>query len=183
MFRCSQIQDVQMFKCQTDVQMSRKKTLGFGVWSDMICLLMTGIRNFGRYLPYLLLSTQHKHTSACFFLLEAPHVRPAFKYLPIERNTSAEEWPKLWRQFGTGRGGIPHICHFFTQARFLENKIYTEECVNYDKRISRQNSVNRDLSLCDITQRVSNYYTIKCQFFTFNLEKITQTKCALTLSV
>ena len=35
------------------------------------------------------------------------------------------------------------IC--FTQARFLENKIYTEERVNYDKRILRQNSVNRDL--------------------------------------
>ena len=34
---------------------------------------------------------------------------------------------------------------FFTQTRFLENKIYTEERVNYDKRISRQNSVNRDL--------------------------------------
>ena len=34
---------------------------------------------------------------------------------------------------------------FFTQARFLENKIYTEERVNYDKWILRQNSVNRDL--------------------------------------
>ena len=22
---------------------------------------------------------------------------------------------------------IPHICHFFTQAKFLENKIYTEK--------------------------------------------------------
>ena len=33
----------------------------------------------------------------------------------------------------------------FTQARFLENKIYTEERVNYDKWILRQNSVNRDL--------------------------------------
>ena len=28
-------------------------------------------------------------------------------------------------------------------------------------------------TLCDITQRVSNYYTVKGQFFTFNLEKIT----------
>ena len=43
------------------------------------------------------------------------------------------------------RTDIPDICHFYTQARFLENKIYTEERVNYDKRISRQNSVNRDL--------------------------------------
>ena len=34
----------------------------------------------------------------------------------------------------TVRGGIiPHICHFFTQAIFLENKIYTEKRVNYDK--------------------------------------------------
>ena len=40
---------------------------------------------------------------------------------------------------------VPYICHFFTQARFLENKIYTEERVNYEKQISRQNSVNRDL--------------------------------------
>ena len=36
---------------------------------------------------------------------------------------------------------------FFTQTRFLENKIYTEERVNYDKRISRQNSVNQDLQI------------------------------------
>ena len=26
----------------------------------------------------------------------------------------------------------PHICHFFTRAKFLENKIYTEKRVNYD---------------------------------------------------
>ena len=43
---------------------------------------------------------------------------------------------------------------FFTQTRFLENKIYTEERVNYDKRISRQNSVNQDLQ---ITKKSSNY--------------------------
>ena len=35
------------------------------------------------------------------------------------------------------------IC--FTQAIFLENKIYTEKRVNYDKRILQQNSVNCDL--------------------------------------
>ena len=28
---------------------------------------------------------------------------------------------------------IPDICHFFTQAKFLENKIYTKKRVNYDK--------------------------------------------------
>ena len=32
---------------------------------------------------------------------------------------------------------IPHICHFFTQAKFLENKIYTEKRVNYDKLHSK----------------------------------------------
>ena len=51
---------------------------------------------------------------------------------------------------GTGPKIIRHRTYlifviFFTQTRFLENKIYTEERVNYDKRISRQNSVNRDL--------------------------------------
>ena len=40
---------------------------------------------------------------------------------------------------------IPHICPFFTPAKFLENKIYTEKRANYDERISRQNSVNQDL--------------------------------------
>ena len=33
----------------------------------------------------------------------------------------------------------------FTQARFLENKIYTKERINYDKWILRQNHVNHDL--------------------------------------
>ena len=39
----------------------------------------------------------------------------------------------------TKRSGtlIPHICHFFTQAKFLENKIYTEKRVNYDKLHSK----------------------------------------------
>jgi len=32
-----------------------------------------------------------------------------------------------------------------TQATFLENRIYTEKRVNYDERISRQNSINQDL--------------------------------------
>ena len=27
---------------------------------------------------------------------------------------------------------IPHICHFFTHAKLLENKIYTEKCKNYN---------------------------------------------------
>ena len=28
---------------------------------------------------------------------------------------------------------IPDICHFFTRAKFLENKIYTEKRINCDK--------------------------------------------------
>ena len=34
---------------------------------------------------------------------------------------------------------------FFTQAKILDRKFYTEERVNYGKRISRKNSVNCDL--------------------------------------
>ena len=34
---------------------------------------------------------------------------------------------------------------FFTQTKILDRKFYTEERVNYGKRISRQNSVNCDL--------------------------------------
>ena len=34
---------------------------------------------------------------------------------------------------------------FFTQTKILDRKIYTEERVNYSKRISRLNSVNCDL--------------------------------------
>lgn len=30
--------------------------------------------------------------------------------------------------------------------------------------------------VCQITQRASNYYTVKCQFFGFNLKKITPGK-------
>ena len=38
----------------------------------------------------------------------------------------------IWT-FGIFRLHTPDICHFFTQAKFLENKIYTEKRVNYDK--------------------------------------------------
>ena len=41
----------------------------------------------------------------------------------------------------------------FTRAKFLENEIYTEERVNYDKQISRQNSVNQGL-LAQATEKV-----------------------------
>ena len=40
---------------------------------------------------------------------------------------------------------IPDICHFFYTGKIFGEKIYTEKRVNYDKRISRQSSVNRDL--------------------------------------
>ena len=48
---------------------------------------------------------------------------------------------------------------FFTHANFLENKIYTKKCVNYDKTHSK-------LSIfCVITAK----YTVNCQFFALNL--------------
>ena len=40
---------------------------------------------------------------------------------------------------------IPHICHFFYTDKNFGQKFYTKERVNYDARISRQNSVNCDL--------------------------------------
>ena len=42
---------------------------------------------------------------------------------------------------GDDGDGIPHFCHFFTQAKFLENKIYTEKT-----RKLRQN-----------TQKIANF--------------------------
>ena len=51
-------------------------------------------------------------------------------------------WSKHISVFlGTDIGGIPHICHFFTRAKFLENKIYTEKT-----RKLRQN-----------TQKIANF--------------------------
>ena len=48
---------------------------------------------------------------------------------------------------------------FFTRAKFLENKIYTEKHVNYDK-------IHRKLPIfCVITAK----YTVNCQFFALNL--------------
>ena len=48
---------------------------------------------------------------------------------------------------------------FFTRAKFLENKIYTEKRVNYDK-------IHRKLPIfCVITAK----YTVNCQFFALNL--------------
>ena len=40
---------------------------------------------------------------------------------------------------------IPDICHFLYTDKILGDKIYTEKRVNYNNRILRQNSVNRDL--------------------------------------
>ena len=54
---------------------------------------------------------------------------------------------------------IPNICHFFTLAKFLENKIYTEKGVNYDKIHSKLPN------FCVITAK----YTVNCQFFALNL--------------
>ena len=53
----------------------------------------------------------------------------------------------------------PHICHFFTQAKFLEDKIYTEKT-----RKLRQNT-QKIANVCVITAK----YTVNCQFFALNL--------------
>ena len=72
---------------------------------------------------------------------------------------------------------IPDICHFFTRANFLENKIYTEKRINYDNLhsklpILRENydKLHSKLSIfCVITAK----YTENCQIFALNLKKFT----------
>ena len=54
---------------------------------------------------------------------------------------------------------IPDICNFFTQAKFLENKIYTEKT-----RKLHQNA-QKIANFCVITAK----YTVNCQFFALNL--------------
>ena len=54
---------------------------------------------------------------------------------------------------------IPYICLFFTRAKFLENKIYTEKT-----RKLRQNT-QKIADFCVITAK----YTVNCQFFALNL--------------
>ena len=66
---------------------------------------------------------------------------------------------RLW--FGHHLKMEPYLIFviFFTQANFLENKIYTEKRLNYDK-------IHRKLSIfCVITAK----YTVNCQFFALNL--------------
>ena len=41
--------------------------------------------------------------------------------------------------------GIPDISHFVYTGKIFGERIYTKKLVNYNKWISRQNSVNRDL--------------------------------------
>ena len=44
-----------------------------------------------------------------------------------EREREREGEHLLQRDTYASQATIPHICHFFTQAKFLENKIYTEK--------------------------------------------------------
>ena len=67
-------------------------------------------------------------TSVAHQNMTSPHIRPA-----LFRKTLVWDWTLLWKYLHT----IPHICHFFTQVKFLENKINTEKRVNYDKLHSK----------------------------------------------
>ena len=55
----------------------------------------------------------------------------------LQMDQDIERSSALWGHYGNllgfydnimtmAVGHIPHICHFFTQAKFLESKIYTE---------------------------------------------------------
>ena len=67
-----------------------------------------------------------------------------------------------YRRLDIGQPTIPHICHFFTQAKILDRKIYTKERVNYSKQISRQNSVNCDLLAVSFVSQTNEVPPIKC---------------------
>ena len=62
------------------------------------------------------------------------------------------KWPQMVKNMLYWSSGIilgpltPYLIFviFFTLAKFLENRIYTEKRVNYNKQISRQNWVNQD---------------------------------------
>ena len=56
----------------------------------------------------------------------------------------------------------PIFVIFFTQAKILDRKFYTEERVNYGKRILRQNSVNCDL----LAQANYTNYTLSVKLHT-----------------
>ena len=60
---------------------------------------------------------------------------------------------------------------FLHEENFLENRIYTEKCVNYNKQISRKNSVNQDL-LGQATKNVCELYTlsVKARLVCVNIE-------------
>ena len=81
---------------------------------------------------YTILSRIRGGIKNCFFLLSVKGggVKPVNK--------------KVWATFDMFCAYLIFVISF-TQAKFLENRIYTEKRVNYDERISRQNSVNQDL--------------------------------------
>ena len=58
----------------------------------------------------------HLHERGCIILFHPSPIHPYFR-LPLQRAGTVYVY---------GVVSIPHICHFFTQAKFLENKIYTE---------------------------------------------------------
>ena len=48
---------------------------------------------------------------------------PQYQYQPQIQNKKKNRRNEIFSDYGWP---IPHICHFFTRAKFLENKIYTE---------------------------------------------------------
>ena len=63
----------------------------------------------------------HPSSGQCiitFFFIERECIEFEFIYCHYS--------PAVWRVISNTLPLIPHICHFLTQAKFLENKIYTE---------------------------------------------------------
>ena len=76
--------------------------------------------------------------------------------IPFEGNLALDLDSELLAQPGWVVRITPHICHFFTRAKFLESKIYTEK-----RQFFRVKSVKNATFLRKICR--------KCQFFALNL--------------
>ena len=106
------------------------------------------------------------------------HIRIGYVSMPIKLQLIQEGWgdgflkinlkPNLQEVFSSMQLLFPMLnaylifVIFFTQAKILDRKIYTEERVNYGKRILRQNSVNCDL----LAQATYTNYTLSVKLHT-----------------
>ena len=103
------------------------------VWGALLCL--AGYHNIKE-------RRNRKNLAKCFSKTKSCQIGCGNTLQIIFRNKIwLDSRPHITRK---NRRCIPHICHFFTRAKFLENKIYTEKT-----RKLRQN-----------TQKIANFFAL-----------------------